>query len=260
MKVPYVGMIHDSQLLAEVHRVPRDPHGDQRRADEGRPGAFRLGLPACHVVAGVLERGGDGKDVSSFKGPSASPARMMEHFRARQQGTSSTWTWRWSTLPFLPNLRRKPFDTPRVGIRNAASLVRRSLGQKLPAIPTWSSSTAERRSTTPERPVSDDSLWARRLHADERSTRPLNPKSRATCPFRPTKNVCARSNHRRATSAFFIGDDFQFTGMLFYVPRSKDAPEGDGYLVGVRYRLLKWAAPISSSSIRNTWKTARLPR
>jgi carotenoid cleavage dioxygenase len=69
------------------------------------------------------------------------------------------------------------------------------------------------------------------------ASKPLHPRL-GDLPFRPT-NCYTRFDHgTRRTSTFFVGDA---TGLqeACFVPRSKDAPEGDGYLVGVANRLLE---------------------
>jgi carotenoid cleavage dioxygenase-like enzyme len=57
-------------------------------------------------------------------------------------------------------------------------------------------------------------------------------------PFRPTNSYTKFDHATRKTSEFWVGDDSGLQECCF-VPRSKDAAEGDGYLVGVANRLLE---------------------
>jgi carotenoid cleavage dioxygenase len=68
-------------------------------------------------------------------------------------------------------------------------------------------------------------------------TKPLNPKL-GNLAFRPTNSYTRFDHATRTTSEFFIGDDSSLLECCF-IPRGKNAPEGDGYLVGVANRLLE---------------------
>ncbi|MGC2416489.1 MAG: carotenoid oxygenase family protein, partial [Candidatus Acidiferrales bacterium] len=56
--------------------------------------------------------------------------------------------------------------------------------------------------------------------------------------FRPTNSYTRFDHATRTTSEFWVGDDSSLQECC-YVPRSKDAAEGDGYLVGIANRLLE---------------------
>ena len=68
-------------------------------------------------------------------------------------------------------------------------------------------------------------------------TKPLNPKL-GNMAFRPTNSYTRFDHATRSTSEFWVGDDSSLQECCF-VPRNKDAAEGDGYLVGVANRLLE---------------------
>jgi len=68
-------------------------------------------------------------------------------------------------------------------------------------------------------------------------TKPLNPKL-GNVAFRPTNSYTRFDHATRTTSEFWVGDDSSLQECCF-VPRSKDAAEGDGYLVGIANRLLE---------------------
>jgi carotenoid cleavage dioxygenase-like enzyme len=138
-------------------------------------------------------------------------------------------------FPFFPNLHGEPFDP-----KSAAGTLHRlsvDLSDKTPrdynmevlypqsgALPRQD----DRYQTIPYRigfmPTSDP-------------TKPLNVKL-GNMPFRPTNSYTKFDHATRTTSEFWVGDDSGLQECCF-VPRSKEAPEGDGYLVGVANRLLE---------------------
>jgi carotenoid cleavage dioxygenase len=66
---------------------------------------------------------------------------------------------------------------------------------------------------------------------------PPNPKL-THLPFRPNNHYTMFDHSTRKAKSFFAGDDVSLQEPCF-VPRRKDAPEGDGYVVGMSERLLE---------------------
>ena len=184
---------------------------------------------------GVMERGGDGKDLRWFKGPERCATHVMGAFNDGNKIYVDMDMALKNQFPFFPNLHGEPFDP-----KAAAGTVHRlsvDLSDKTPrdydmeqlfpqtgALPRQD----DRYQTIPYRygfmPTTDP-------------TKPLNPKTRQH--RLPADQFLTRFDHAtRTTSEFWVGDDSSLQECCF-VPRSKDAAEGDGYLVGIANRLLE---------------------
>ncbi|HXU21559.1 MAG TPA: carotenoid oxygenase family protein, partial [Verrucomicrobiae bacterium] len=234
LKVPYVGMIHDfavSQKYIAFLVIPMATN--VARMKEGQVHfAWDSTLPTWF---GVLERGGDGKDVRWFKGPERCATHVMGAFSDGNKIYVDMDMALKNQFPFFPNLHGEPFDP-----KAAAGTVHRlsvDLSDKTPrdynmeelypqtgALPRQD----DRYQTIPYRygfmPTSDP-------------TKPINPKLRRMA-FRPTNSYTMFDHATRKTSEFWIGDDSSLQECCF-VPRNKDAAEGDGYLIGVANRMLE---------------------
>ena len=64
----------------EAHRVLRDPARDRREADGGAAASTGRGIRGEPTYFGFVRRGGDGKDVQWFKGPTRSATHVMGAF------------------------------------------------------------------------------------------------------------------------------------------------------------------------------------
>jgi carotenoid cleavage dioxygenase len=184
---------------------------------------------------GVLERGGDGKDVRWFKGPERCATHVMGAFSDGNKIYVDMDMALKNQFPFFPNLHGEPFDP-----KAAAGTVHRlsvDLSDKTPrdygmeelypqtgALPRQD----DRYQTIPYRygfmPTSDP-------------TKPLNSRL-GNMAFRPTNSYTKFDHATRKTTQFWVGDDSSLQECCF-VPRHKGADEGDGYLVGVANRLLE---------------------
>jgi carotenoid cleavage dioxygenase len=234
IKVPYVGMIHDfavSQKYIAFLVIPMATN--VARMKEGQVHfAWDSTLPTWF---GVLERGGDGKDCRWFKGPERCATHVMGAFSDGNKIYVDMDMALKNQFPFFPNLHGEPFDP-----KAAAGTMHRlsvDLSDKTPrdynmeelypqtgALPRQD----DRYQTIPYRygfmPTSDP-------------TKPINPKL-GNIAFRPTNSYTMFDHATRKTKEFWIGDDSSLQECCF-VPRNKDAAEGDGYLVGVANRMLE---------------------
>ena len=234
IKVPYVGMIHDfavSQKYIAFLVIPMATN--LQRMKEGQVHfAWDSTLPSWF---GVLERGGDGKDVRWFKGPERCATHVMGAFSDGNKIYVDMDMALKNQFPFFPNLHGEPFDP-----KSAAGTVHRlsvDLSDKTPrdygmeelypqsgALPRQD----DRYQTIPYKigfmPTTDP-------------TKPVNPKL-GNVAFRPTNSYTMFDHSTRKTREFWVGDASSLQECCF-VPRSNDAAEGDGYLVGVANRLLE---------------------
>jgi len=234
IKVPYVGMLHDfavTQKYVAFLCIPMATNVERMKQGQVHF-AWDSTLPTWF---GVMERGGDGKDLRWFKGPERCATHVMGAFNDGNKIYVDMDMALKNQFPFFPNLHGEPFDP-----KAAAGTVHRlsvDLSDKTPrdynmeqlfpqtgALPRQD----DRYQTIPYRygfmPTSDP-------------TKPLNPKL-GNIAFRPTNSYTRFDHATRTTSEFWVGDDSSLQECCF-VPRNKDAAEGDGYLVGIANRLLE---------------------
>jgi len=234
IKVPYVGMIHDfavSQKHVAFLCLPMATNVERMKQGQVHF-AWDSTLPTWF---GVLERGGDGKDLRWFKGPERCATHVMGSFSDGNMLYVDVDMALKNQFPFFPNLHGEPFDpkaaagyVTRLSVdlskKNITEYSMEKLYPQTGALPRQD----DRYQTKPYRigfmPTSDPS-------------KPLNPKL-GNVTFRPTNSYTKFDHSTRTTTEFWIGDSSSLQECCF-VPRSKDAPEGDGYLVGVASRLLE---------------------
>ncbi len=234
IKVPYVGMLHDFAVTEKYVAFLCVPMATNvERMKQGQVHfAWDSMLPTWF---GVLERGGDGKDLRWFKGPERCATHVMGAFSEGHTLYVDMDMALKNQFPFFPNLHGEPFDP------KAASgyLTRLSVDLSKKDIREYSMERLYPQ--TGVLPRQDDRYQTKPYHVGfmptTDATKPLNPKL-GNLPFRPTNSYTRFDHATRSTSQFYIGDASSLQEACF-VPRSENAAEGDGYLVGVAHRLLE---------------------
>ena len=234
IKVPYVGMVHDYVVTQKhiafiiVPMVTSVESMKQRKVHF----AWDSTLPTWY---GVMERGGDGKDIRWFKGPERCAVHVMGAYTDGSKLYADMEMALKNEFPFFPNLHGEPFDpeasAPRL-TRVSVDLSRKNVEnydlEILYPQPGALPRQDDRYQTIPYHigfmPTSD-------------VTKGINPKL-GSATGRLTNSYTRFDHATRRTSSFFAGDSSTLQECCF-IPRSKDAPEGDGYLVGVANRLLE---------------------
>jgi carotenoid cleavage dioxygenase len=221
---PYPAMIHDF-AVTERHIgffiCPLAVNIPQMRAG-GLHFAYDSSLPS---FLGVMRRDGDGSDIMWLEGPERMSTHTMGSFSDgdvfyydMDMGTSNQF-------PFFPNLDGAPFNPVTAG--GYVSRMRVDFSDKTPR-------TYEIETMYPD-------IAAYLPRQDDRYT---------TMPYRygfmpwtdrskgPGNGAAwLRFDHsNRTTVPHYVGDASSASEMCF-VPRSADAPEGDGYIVGVVNRM-----------------------
>jgi carotenoid cleavage dioxygenase-like enzyme len=232
IKVPYVSMIHDfavTQKYIIFYVMPMALNVEQMKQG-GVHWAWDSSLPTWF---GVLRRGGDGKDVRWFKGPERCATHVMSAFDDGERVYVDVPMAKRNQFAFFPHVHEKfdPVLAQTAMTRLSVDLSKKSAREytmqelyphvgELPRID-------ERYLTLPYRTgflmVSDP-------------TKPRHEKLQA-----PAKiaNCYVRMDHAtRKTSTFFVGNASSLSECVF-IPRSDQAPEGDGYLMGLTTRLLE---------------------
>ncbi len=234
IKVPYVGMLHDfavTQRHIAFLVIPMATNVEQMKLG-GVHFAWDSRLPTW---LGVMRRGGDGRDIRWFKGPERCATHVMGAFSEGERVYVDMDMALKNQFPFFPNAHREPYD-PRAAegriTRLTVDLTKRDIGTYDMEViyPTVGilPRQDDRYHTLPYRygfmPTMDP-------------TRPFD--ERLAHVLTQPVNCWTRFDHAtRSTSTFFAGSESTLQECVF-VPRSKSAPEGDGYLLGIANRLLE---------------------
>ena len=233
IKVPYVGMIHDfaaTQNHIAFLIVPMATNVE--RMQQGQVHfAWDSSLPTWF---GVMRRGGDGKDIRWFKGPERCSTHVMGSFSDGDKVYVDVDMAMKNQFPFFPNLHGERYDP--IAAQGRVTRLSVDLSKK--------SDTYDMTVMYPHTgvlPRQDDRYntlpYRYGFMPTSDPKRPLSDRL-AAMPFRPN-NCYTKFDHATGkTTNFFIGDASGLQECCF-VPRNKDASEGDGYLVGIANRLLE---------------------
>jgi carotenoid cleavage dioxygenase-like enzyme len=247
-KVPYVGMMHDVALTQKhvifplfgyVTSLDRLKAGKQHWVWDSSKG----------MTIGILPRGSDGKDIRWFKGP----ARCMVHTcNAREEGNKvilEAPIAESNQFPFFPSLDGSPWDP-----QKARHYIRRltfDLGSKHDSyreeilIPNQSIMDLIR---IDHRYLSLPYQYAYAGYSDP--TRPFDEARAGNLKGR-VQNCYGRFDLRSGKiDAYFAGDSHSLQEPYF-VPRSKQSAEGDGYLVGVASNFADMRSELVIADARN---------
>ena len=233
IKVPYAGMLHDfavTQRHVAFLVIPMAYDADLV-ANAGPHFAWDSKLPTWF---GVMRRGGDGSDLRWFKGPERCATHVMGAWSDGDTCYVDMDMARKNQFPFIPNRYGEPFDpvgaagvVTRLSVDLSTKAERYDMEVLYPnngVLPRQD----DRYQTVPYRygfmPTIDYS-------------RPPHPAS-ADRPMRPNNHYTMFDHATRTTRSFFAGDDVALQEPCF-VPRHRDAPEGDGYIVGMAERMLE---------------------
>ena len=233
IKVPYAGMLHDfavTQRHVAFLVIPMAYDADLV-ANAGPHFAWDSKLPTWF---GVMRRGGDGSDLRWFKGPERCATHVMGAWSDGDTCYVDMDMARKNQFPFIPNRYGEPFDpvgaagvVTRLSVDLSTKAERYDMEVLYPnngVLPRQD----DRYQTVPYRygfmPTIDYS-------------RPPHPAS-ADRPMRPNNHYTMFDHATRTARSFFAGDDVALQEACF-VPRHRDAPEGDGYIVGMAERMLE---------------------
>jgi len=218
VKAPYACMLHDF-AVTEKHvaflAVPLLADMEQMKAgglhfswDSKEPSYF-----------GVMERGGDGKDMRWFPGPTLMCTHVMGAWSEGSRIIVDMDGAEGNQFPFFPN-RHEPFD------------MMKAMGQ----IRRFSVDLADRTANSFDMEI---------LFPEVRGVLARQDDRYHTLPYRygfllqtgPTGTSWAMVDHQTSkVSVYDPGPDSNVSEMCF-VPRTPTAPEGDGYLIGVVTRM-----------------------
>lgn len=226
IEVPYAGMIHDiaiTQTHVALLVIPMAVNVPQMEQG-GVHFAWDSSLPSWF---GVVKRGGDGSDVRWYKGPERSATHVMNGFNDGSKIIVDMDMSEGNQFPFFPSLH-EPFD----GRRASGRLTRLSVD--------LDSDQTEYDMQVMHDPIGvlprvDERYWSLPYNVGFMPctdfAREQLDSMRGTTGL--VLNTWVRMDHNPArTTAYFAGPQYGLQEPQF-VPRSADAPEGDGWIIGL---------------------------
>lgn len=234
-QVPYANLMHDFGVTEDYVIWPIVPVcSSLERAKQGKP-VFGWDS-AKDVYLAILPRRGEGKDLRLFRAPNQFCSHVMNAFNDGSKIYFDVPVARSNMFPFFPDITGAPFDGP----GSAARMTRWSVDMNSKS-ESWE---AERLSNlVGEFPKIDE------RYATHHYTQGFLC---VTDPSLPLDPECGRSisgllincwghiDHARGVSkTWFCGPESTLQEPVF-VPRNKNAPEGDGFLMGLvnRYKTM----------------------
>lgn len=230
IKVPYVSELHDIAISRDHIIIPLYPLVTSKEWLEAGNihWAWDARLPS---YVGVLPRNGDAKDIVWFKGPKGAAVHTLNASTQGSKVVLDAPVSDGNPFPFFPNIDGTPFN-PEL----AKTTIRR-----------WTMDLNH-----PDRPWQEEDLFPHAPGAlgriDDRfislpyryaymgyfdPTRPFLPPPPDGMPSFPPTNCYGRFDMKEGRlDTFEAGPEGSLQECCF-VPKSKDAPEGVGYLVGV---------------------------
>lgn len=232
IKVPYVGMLHDF-AITQTHIaflvIPLAVNTAQMKQG-GVHFAWDSTLPTW---LGVMHRGGDGGDLRWFKGPERSATHVMNGFSDGDKLYIDMDMSQGNQFPFFPMLHEQ-FDFKRASGRLTRLSVDLSRNEETYAMSVM----------YPEigvLPKTDERYWS--LPYKTGFMPVMDPGRPGDAALTGTTglvlNTWSRFDHDKQKSSAFLVDNVSSLQECQFVPRSQDAPEGNGYLIGLCNRHLE---------------------
>lgn len=225
IKVPYVGMLHDFAVTQRhiVFYVIPLAFDEAQMKDGGIHWSWDSSKP---TYFGVFRRGGDGSDLRWFEGPTRSATHVMGAFSDGERVIVDVEMSQSNPFPFMPMRGGEQWDP--VAGRSRITRLSVDLSQRRPR-------GYEMEVMYP------DHIGALPRQDDRYNTMPYRigflPCPDPNPPAGTRPNACyARFDHAtREATLFNAGPDTTLAECCF-APRSADAPEGAGYLLGTAAR------------------------
>lgn len=214
IKVPYACMMHDFGVTEKHIMFLITPMvASKQIIDTGGPHfAWDSSLPSW---LGIMERRGDGSDIRWFKGPGEMATHTMGNWTDGSKIYFDVDGAPTNQFPFFPQLHER-FDP----VRSAGKI----------------------RRITVDLAKKQEHYDVEIMYPEVTGVLSRQDDRYHTVPYRYGFLQAGRAgwaiiDHQKGTSKFYNpGPDTSLAEMCF-VPRSKDAPEGDGYLIGIATRL-----------------------
>lgn len=223
VEVPYVGMLHDfavTQRHVVLYVIPM-AFDAQQMADGGPHWSWDSTKP---TYFGAFRRGGDGKDVQFIEGPTRSATHVMGAWSEGEKIFVDVEMSMSNPFPFMPMRDGSRWD-PIAGSSHITRLTA-DLSQRRP------------RNYGIEQLYPHEGALPRQ--DDRYNTMPYRygflGTTDPTVDRRSAGAGYVRFDHQTRKTAFYNGGTATSFNECCFAPRSANAPEGSGYLMGVAHR------------------------
>jgi carotenoid cleavage dioxygenase-like enzyme len=223
IKVPYVGMLHDfavTQKYVVFYVIPLAIDEEQMK----RGGIHWSWDSTKPTYFGVLRRGGNGKDLRWFKGPERSATHVMGAFNDGDRVYVDVEMSQYNPFAFMPMRDGSKWDP----VKGASRITRLSVDLSKKNVKSYNMEV-----------MYPHHLGALPRQDDRYNTVPYRvgflpcPDPNPTDPSKRPSSCYARFEHdTRKTGLYKAPDGFTLAECCF-APKSKNAAEGEGYLMGV---------------------------
>ncbi len=226
IKVPYVSMIHDFAVTDKfiVFYVMPLAFDEKQIEAGGIHWSWYAGQP---TYFGVMRRGGDGRDLRWFKGPERSSTHVMGAFSDGEHVYVDVEMSPYNPFPFMPMRDGSRWDP----VKGASQITRLSanLSKKSPGdyrmevlYPGYFGALPRQDDRYNTKPYRYGFLPCPEPDPADKSKRP---------------SACwARFDHQTRKATLFNAGEHTILNEVVFAPKSKTAPEGVGYLIGVAVR------------------------
>ena len=227
-EVPYYTMLHDFCIAGDYIVIPVSPYNsDESVLEQDRPHFYYdRSLP---TYLGVMRRDSDGSDMRWFKHEQGiCSCHVMNAFAEGTKVHLDTPISKIGSLPFFPDKDGAPFD-PELAMTELARIT-----VDLTSNEDVVESVTKLGEAPGEFPRIDDRMAGKRYKHGYMITYDLEkPYNGPPGPFAGVINSLTHFDLENGTEeSWWCGPDGSLQEPAF-IPRSKDAPEGDGYLVAL---------------------------
>ncbi|MEO6185063.1 MAG: carotenoid oxygenase family protein [Steroidobacteraceae bacterium] len=223
VKVPYVGMLHDFAVTENYivfYAIPLQ--FDQKQIEAG--GIHWSWNPGQPTYFGFFRRGGDGKDIRWIKGPERSATHVMGAYDDGKKLIVDVEMSQSNPFPFMPMRDGSRWDP----VRGASHITRLSvdLSEKTPKDYGIETLFPNHIGALPRQDDRYNTAHYRYGFLPCPDPDPKDPNKRpASC--------YARFDVQTRSSQLYRGGEGATLAEACFAPKSKNAPEGSGYLMGV---------------------------
>ncbi len=226
IKVPYVSMIHDFAVTQKhiVFYVMPLAFDEQQIKNGGIHWSWNSGQP---TYFGVMRRGGDGKDLRWFKGPERSSTHVMGAFSDGEHVYVDVEMSQYNPFPFMPMRDGSRWDP----VKGASQITRLSADLSKKSLKDYKMEVLYP-GFFGALPRQDDRYNTAQYRYGYLPCPDPDPKDRSKRPA-----ACwVRFDHQTRKAQIFNSGDGTTLNEVVFAPKSKTAPEGVGYLMGVANR------------------------
>jgi carotenoid cleavage dioxygenase-like enzyme len=228
-KVPYISMVHDIGLTQKHVIIP--VFGFVTSMERLKQGKVHWGWDSTKPsYVGVVPREGEAKDIRWFKGPERATVHTLNARTEGEKVILEAAIYDSNPFPFFPPIDGSPWDPQKARAyirRNTFNLNSKDDGFTEEKLFQMNVSDLGR---VDDRYLSLPYRYAFTAYSDPK--RPFNEARAGNLKGR-VNNCYGRFDLATGeVSSYFVGDTHSLQEVCF-IPRSKDAPEGDGFIMGV---------------------------